>query len=65
MIGTGLSKPLFSLLRWFAAGRGRSPAAVVRFSLNFEAALRYVLVNNRAEGNAPPTVQGLAEMLHD
>jgi len=25
----------------------------------------YVLVNNRAEGNAPPTVQGLAEMLHD
>jgi hypothetical protein len=38
---------------------------VVRFSLNFEAALRYVLVNNRAEGNAPPTVQGLAEMLHD
>jgi hypothetical protein len=24
----------------------------------------YVLVNNRAEGNAPLTVQGLAEMLH-
>jgi uncharacterized protein YecE (DUF72 family) len=25
----------------------------------------YVLVNNRAEGNAPLTVQALAEMLHD
>ena len=25
----------------------------------------YVLVNNRAEGNAPLTVQGLAEMLRD
>jgi hypothetical protein len=24
----------------------------------------YVLVNNRAEGNAPLTVQGLCEMLH-
>ena len=25
----------------------------------------YVLVNNRAEGNAPLAVQALAEMLHD
>jgi hypothetical protein len=25
----------------------------------------YVLVNNRSEGNAPPTVHALAEMLRD
>jgi len=42
----------------------RETVHVVRQAVN-EGRHAYVLVNNRSEGNAPLTVQGLAEMLRD
>jgi uncharacterized protein YecE (DUF72 family) len=42
----------------------RETVQVVRQAVN-EGRHAYVLVNNRSEGNAPLTVQGLSEMLRN
>jgi uncharacterized protein YecE (DUF72 family) len=42
----------------------RETVQIVRQAVRSEGRRTYVLVNNRAEGNAPLTVEALSEMLH-
>ncbi|HEV8327697.1 MAG TPA: hypothetical protein VGQ08_09455 [Nitrospiraceae bacterium] len=52
------------LPRWHIVGGRRRTAQLVRQAVS-DGRRAYVLVNNRSEGNAPLTVQALAEMLRD